>query len=93
MEEKITEYLISGAFTLVIGAFAFLAKGLVSRIEKDLAKLGKEVAKLDGKLDALQRDIRENTVQSAKLGSEVSAVWRFIDAPKRASDNNNGGHP
>lgn len=96
MEAKIAEYVLSGVFALGFAAFAFLAKSLVNRLERDLASVAKEVARLDGKLEALSRDIRENTVQSAKLGSEVSAVWRFIDnAPKRASDHNNGGegHP
>lgn len=89
MEKEIVQNLVAGAITLALGAFAWMARTIFSKIEHELSTLGKGQAKLDGKLDSLQTEIRANTVSMTEARAELKAVWRFIDnAHERASDSN-----
>ena len=68
-------------------AFAFFARSYFAALAKDLARL-------EGSLETLRADIRQNTVELAGMTSELRAIWRFVDgAHERATDVNGGsGH-
>lgn len=78
------EYFLSTILPIAIAAFiagiGFLLKSFFSKIEADINKL-------DGRLAQLSSEIRENTIEYAKVRSEITAMWRFIDnSNKRATD-------
>lgn len=55
------------------------------------AATAKDLAKIEGQLDSLQKDIRANTTELAIATTELKAIWRYIDgANERASDTYNG---
>jgi len=67
-------------------AFAFFARGY-------FAAFAERFARLEGQLEALQMDIRQNTKEQAGMNSEMKAMWRFIDgAHERATDINGGSN-
>jgi hypothetical protein len=87
--DKDTITLIAGvlgpAFLALIG---FMAKSMLSGIRKDIKSVVKEVDKLDGRLTAMQADLRANTANLIQASAELKAVWRFVDrSHQRASDN------
>lgn len=72
--------------TAALGAVAFLIKHFFAGIRADVGRVEKDVASLAGRVESLQSDIRANTTEMARASSELRAIWRFIDAPKRATD-------
>jgi len=90
MLEVLSEYAewLIGLGTLLV---AYFIKGYF-----DSMKL--EIARLSGNFEPLRKDLKENTVALASVQAELKAVWRYIDAPRRASDakptpKNGGSHP
>lgn len=54
--------------------------------------LQRDIAKLEGKLDALQKDIQANTTATVLANAEVKALWRTVEGGNsRTSDTVNGG--
>lgn len=72
--------------TSFVALFSYLVKSYFKKISETLDCMRQSISKLEGNLEILNKDIRENTIESATLRSEVKAVWRFVDAQKRASD-------
>ena len=73
--------------TAVFGIFGYLSHSYFERIKADIAEIKIERAKVDGKLELLREDIRENTRALDAMIAETKALWRFIDnSHKRASD-------
>lgn len=71
----------------VSGVLLFLVKSFVGRIGEDLAELKATIQKFDGRFEAIQKDVRDNTIESAVTRQETSALWRAIDGSfNRASD-------
>ena len=70
-----------------VALFSYLVKSYFKKIHETLDCLRQSLSKLEGNLDILNKEIRQNTVEGAGLRSEVRAIWRFVDnAHKRASD-------
>lgn len=85
------QQLASAVLTLMVGGIAYLVKHYLASFKKDLSHLSLAIAKLEGKVDSLSNDVRENTVEMAVSRKEFEAVWRAIDgAYGRASDSNKG---
>lgn len=81
--------LISGAVTTVAGVLSYLARHFLKTIERDQRQTLTAIGKLEGRLESLIDETKRNTVATAKMGAELSAVWRFIDgAHQRATDTN-----
>ena len=83
---------------LVIAAVVYFVKSYFDGIKSDIKSVSKEVSELRGSFDPLRKDIKDNTVALATAEANLSALWRFVDAPKRKSDastsNKNGdGNP
>lgn len=81
-----------------VALIVYFIKSYFDGIKSDLKTTGKDVSELRGSFEPLRRDIKENTVALAAIKAELTAVWRYIDAPKRSSDasdaNKNGpGYP
>jgi uncharacterized protein Yka (UPF0111/DUF47 family) len=79
--------IMSAVVTASLALFSYLVKSYFKKIHDTMACLRQEIGKLEGSVDTLSKDIRQNTVEGAVLRSEVKALWRFIDnANQRASD-------
>lgn len=86
--EPLKEYLLSAVVTGLGALFTYLGKSFLKRFSENQKKLYQEMIKIEGKLDMLAVELRKNTIENAKLQTEVKAVWRFIDrSHQRASDN------
>lgn len=73
--------------TSAMAVFGYLLNSYFSRIHKEIEELKSAIAKSEGRFEALQIELRNNTIEMVKLRSEVAALWRFIDNTyKRASD-------
>ena len=82
MEKEI----VSIAVTVVVALFTYLVRSYFATIKTDLKELSGTISRLDGKLESLRETIKDNTIELAKNQSELKAIWRYIDAPKRNSD-------
>lgn len=107
IEHTISEIIV-GVVALLFAGFSFLVGFFFRSIRKDIKIVGKGVvelhkdqdkleAKFEGRFDAIQKDIRENTKEVSNLIGQVSALWRMVDgAHARASDSvprgNGSGH-
>lgn len=89
VQNHIIEMIIASFF----GVMAFLVHHYFISIRRGILDVHKDVAKLEGRLDALQSDVRSHSVELTRAITELKAVWRWIDAPKRATDNINGDYP
>lgn len=79
--------LIAGAVAGLFAVFSYLLKSYFDKIQESIEAQTKEIAKLEGKMDLLAREIKEGTIESATLRTEIKALWRFVDnANQRASD-------
>lgn len=87
MNIDILGQLVPALVTGSVALFAYLVKSYFQKIHDSNIEVKKEIAKLEGKLDLLSKDIRENTIESVAMRSEVKALWRFVDnANQRATD-------
>lgn len=86
MDKEVALSLIQVLAPAIMAVLAFLGKSVVSQIRRDLKTIDKDISRLEGGIAALQTDMRANTVAVTQAASELKAIWRFIDAPKRASD-------
>lgn len=74
--------------TSALAVFGFLLNSYFARIRESNEEVKSAIAKSEGKSEALQMELRANTIELVKLRSEVSALWRFVDNTyKRASDH------
>ncbi len=71
---------------LLIGVIGFLIRSYFASINKDIHQLGVNIAKLETKLDPIHSDLKSSTIELIKVQQELKAVWKYIDAPKRASE-------
>ncbi len=70
----------------------FLIRHFFKSIADDVKGVRAAVDKLDGRFSTIQKDVRDNTTETAVTRQEVKALWRFIDhANERASDVNGRG--
>ena len=76
---NLPDYLLSAVVTCVGALFSYLVKSYFSKIQESMDETKKEIAKLEGKFDMLQGEIRNNIIESTKLRGEVGALWRFVD--------------
>lgn len=83
LDQHLSELFVAGGAGLV----TFLVKHYFDRLHQDIARVGQSLAKLDGKLEVLQADIRTNSIELTRAVSELRAIWRWIDAKPRATDN------
>lgn len=74
---------IAPAILAVIG---FLIRSYFASMNKDIQRLGENIAKLEAKLDPVHNDLKSSTIELIKVQQELKAVWKYIDAPKRASE-------
>lgn len=89
--ETIITQVLGAAGVAVMGLFTFLVKSYFARGDERHGELKSAFDKLDGKLEALQKDVRDNTLAMAVKSQELRAIWRYVDAaPRRASDIQNG---
>lgn len=90
--DNLPEYLLSAVVACVGALFSYLVKSYFGKIQQSIEGLQKELSKLEGKFDMIQGEIRNNIVESAKLRSEVGALWRFVDNSfQRSSDGGYNG--
>ncbi len=91
MEHYVTPMLYAAAGAVV----TFLVKHYFARLNQDIARLSNSLAKIDGRLESLQTDIRANTTESAVARKEFEAVWRTLDGSRRRTSDQfkdaNGG--
>jgi hypothetical protein len=79
--------LVPALVTGSVALFAYLVKSYFQKIHDSNVEVKQEIAKLEGKLDLLMKDIRDNTIESVTMRSEVKALWRFVDnSNKRPTD-------
>jgi hypothetical protein len=79
--------LITLFVTCWLALFSYLVKSYFKKFDTTFENLKKDIFKLEGSLESLSRDIRNNTIESAGLRSEVNALWRFLDnSYKRTTD-------
>lgn len=84
--------MLEGAVVTFLGLFTFLVRSFFSRIHGDLKELNGSIDKLGGRLESLQKDVRDNTIESAVTRKEMEAIWRVVDGSyKRASDQHKNG--
>lgn len=74
---------IAPAILAVIG---FLIRSYFASMNKDIQRLGENITKLEAKLDPVHNDLKSSTIELIKVQQELKAVWKYIDAPKRASE-------
>lgn len=74
------------AMPALLALAGFVARTVAANIRKDIRSVEKDLARIEGTLGALQTELRANTVALTQAASELKAVWRWIDADKRASD-------
>lgn len=82
MEKEIFMLVVSG----MLGLFTFLIRSYFSNIRKDIKNVSDKVMAIDGKLDYINTELTKRIVESTKIDSEVKAIWRLIDPPRRRSD-------
>lgn len=86
MDKDVAITMIQVLGPAIMAVLAFIGKSVVGQIRRDLLAIEKDIARVEGSLSTLQADMRANTVAVTQATSELKAIWRFIDAPKRASD-------
>jgi uncharacterized coiled-coil DUF342 family protein len=70
----------------ILAVIGFLIRSYFNQIKKDIVDLSNSIAKLEGKFSPLHDDLKGNTIELTKLQSELKALWRFVEAPKRRSE-------
>lgn len=79
---------------VAVALISYFIKSFFDSLRSDIRTLAQAVHELRGSFRPLREDIKENTVQLARAQTELKAIWRYIDAPKRSSDasvvNQNG---
>lgn len=70
----------------ILAVIGFLIRSYFASMNKDIQRLSENIAKLEAKLDPIHADLKSSTVELIKVQQELKAVWKFIDAPKRASE-------
>lgn len=70
----------------ILAVIGFLIRSYFASMNKDIQRLGENIAKLEAKLDPVHNDLKSSTIELIKVQQELKAVWKFIDAPKRASE-------
>ncbi len=71
----------------VLAVFGFMAKSVFESVRRDIKALGRDHARLEGQISAMQSDLRAATATIIQASTELKAVWRFIDSShQRASD-------
>lgn len=86
MDKDVAITMIQVLGPAIMAVLAFIGKSVVGQIRRDLLAIEKDIARVEGALSSLQADMRANTVAVTQATSELKAIWRFIDAPKRATD-------
>lgn len=85
------EFIAKYGEELFMLGLVFLVRHFFAGITSKIDSIQDAFNKLDGRLETLQKDVRENTTQNAVTKQEMRAIWRYVDnAPMRASDMNGG---
>lgn len=92
--DYLPEIIAGSIAALATGAIAFFAKAYFTRLHSDIREIkntlherGAAGSKLEGSVEILRREVRDNTEAMVGVRSEVNAIWRFLDgAHKRTSD-------
>ncbi len=74
--DKITQLILDHLFQALSGGMLTLLAFLVNR--------------LIGRFDSLEARAHGHTTEIAVIKSELGAVWRTLDPPRRMSDHNGG---
>lgn len=86
-EPSLISMIVSAGVSGFAALFMYLVRSYFKRIASIMRSLGGEIQKLEGKLEVLTAEVRQNTKETHGLGIELRGVWRFIDnANKRATD-------
>lgn len=72
MEKQLLMVIIGLVGTSLFGLFTFLVKSYFSKINESIAKL-------EGGLDPLRTDLKENTIELIKIQSDLKLVWKYIE--------------
>lgn len=79
MKIEVIAVIIGVLLTSTVSTIGFLIRSLLNNIYKELLEL-------KGSFEPIRKDLKENTVEMIQLKSELKAIWRYIDAPKRNTD-------
>lgn len=82
INSQIIPALVAGSIAL----FTYLVKSYFQKIHDSNIEVKQEISKLEGKLELLSKDIKDNTIESVTLRGEVKALWRFVDNHQRPTD-------
>ena len=67
---------------------AWTLRAYTRSITDAIEAVGKDVARLEGRLHSLEDSLAKTVNQLTRVSAELTAVWRFVDgaAAERASD-------
>ena len=85
MEKELFMLMVSG----MLGLFTYLIRSYFSNIRNDIKNVAEKVSAIDGKLDLISNEVTKRVIDATRTDSEVKAIWRYIDPPKRGSDAGN----
>ena len=73
------DQIIPAMATGLVALFTYLVRSYFQKIHDSNLEVRQEIGKLEGKLDLLMKEIKDNTIESVVMRSEIKALWRFVD--------------
>lgn len=90
MDKDLAIALVQAAAPVALGCIGFFVRSYFKHLERELKALAITMGKFEGHLTAIQTDLRSNSIEVVKVTTQLSALWRWVDAKPRATDNLNG---
>ena len=75
-----------------LNALATAVTELRSIYNANAISTAKDISRIEGSVEAIRKDVKENTQAQYQTIAELKALWRVVDAPERTSDRVNGGN-
>lgn len=77
---ELGKLIVGAAGTGLVTLFFFLIRSYFNRMLTDISKL-------TGSVETMRRDLHDTREEMIVARSEIKALWRTVDAPRRASDS------